>query len=143
MSKRFAVVIGLVVLTGCTGPEQRGEVEGTVRVNGQPLANVVVAFVADGDQGRKATRSVGQTDAQGHYRLRAEDGRDGVRVGAYRVVIEDLAVQSAPRAGDGTVLVKPAPRFAPRFGDLLRTPLRKQVETGAQTLDLDLAAPAP
>src|SRR5262249_14942062 len=127
----------LSALAGCGRPP-RGEVEGAVRSQGKPLVNVLVTFFPDPDQGGKGVRAAGQTDEQGRYRLRGEDQREGAAAGWYRVVLEDLAVYSAPREADGTLMRKPPARFPARFGDPLQTPLRKQVHEGTQTLDIDL-----
>jgi hypothetical protein len=128
-----------IFLAGCDPRVEWGEVEGTVRHQGKPLANVLVAFVPDPDQGGTGVRAVGQTDEQGRYRLRDEGGRAGAPVGWYRVVLEDLAAYAVPRETDGTLTRKPPVRFPARFGDLLKTPLRRQVQPGAQTVDLDLS----
>jgi hypothetical protein len=124
---------GLLLVAGCGGGAPRGEVDGTVKANGKPLANVVVAFVPDPDRGTKGDRAAATTDADGRYRLRG-----GAVVGWHRVVVEDLAVYQAPRDPDGTVKTKPPVRFAARYADPLQTPLRKQVEAGSQVIDLDL-----
>jgi hypothetical protein len=138
---RVVCTCGLLAALGCGAAEPRGEVEGVVRCNGKPLTDVVVVFVPDADQGTRGARALGQTDAEGRYRLRGEDRRAGAAAGTHRVVIEDLAVYAAPRQPDGTLLRKPAPRFPPQYGDPLRTPLRKQVQTGSQVIDLELPGP--
>src|SRR5262245_60836265 len=95
-------IAAFVLLTaGCSGPE-RGVVEGVVRRNGRPVPDVVVTFLPEPDSATRGLRATAQADGEGHFRLRSEDQNDGVVVGAYRVVIEDLAVYSAPRSPDGT-----------------------------------------
>src|SRR5262249_38155963 len=133
----FALAACLPAAAGCARPS-RGEVEGTVRHQGKPLANVLVTFFPDPDQGGTGVRAAGQADAQGRYRLRGENQREGAAAGWYRVVVEDLAASAAPREADGTLTRRPPVRFPPRFGDPLQTPLRKQVRPGVQSLDLDL-----
>jgi hypothetical protein len=78
------------------------------------------------------------TDREGRYSLRADDGKAGVAPGAYRVVVEDLAIYSAPRSADGTVTRPPPERFPASLSDPLRTPLSRRVEAGAQAIDIDL-----
>src|SRR5262245_30220981 len=123
-------VLLCVTVAGCGAGPPHGEVEGTVRRDGKPLANVLVVFVPDPDRATPGGRAAGQTDAQGRYRVRADAGRDGAPVGWHRVVAEDLAILNAPRAPDGTVTRKPPVRFPPRYGDPLQTPLRKEVQSG-------------
>jgi hypothetical protein len=135
MARHTLFAAAVVFVAGCAAREERGQVEGTVRRNGQPVANVAVVFLPEAGPGR----ATGRTDAQGRYQLQTDDGHDGAAVGAYRVVIEDLAVYAAPRSPDGTLLRKPAPRFAAHYTDPLRTPLRRDVHAGAQTVDLDLS----
>jgi hypothetical protein len=123
---------------GCGASAPRGDVEGTVRRQGKPLANVLVSFVPDVDAQTTGVRAAGVTDADGRYRLRGEDRQPGVGVGNFRVVIEDLNVNALPRSPDGTLLQQPPVRFDPRYGSPLKTPLRKQVQPGNQVIDLDL-----
>lgn len=134
----FLAGLFCLTVTGCTSSPPRGEVEGVVRSGGKPLANVLVTFLPDADQGGQGRRSSGKTDAEGRYRLQGEDGKPGAVVGRHRVVIEDLAIYAAPRSSDGTLLAKPPIRFASEMTDPLRTPLRREVKEGPQTIDLDL-----
>jgi hypothetical protein len=127
-----------ILLAGCGPRMERGEVEGTVRHQGRPLASVLVTFLPDPEQGGKGVRASGHTDDRGRYHLRGEDQRQGAAAGWHRVVVEDLALYSAPRESDGTLSRKPPVRFPARFGDPLQTPLRKQVRAGTQTIDIDL-----
>jgi len=142
-SARFAGRLALawcLLAAGCGRQAPRGEVEGMVRSGGKPLASVLVTFVPEGG-GRPRNGAAGRTDAGGRYRLRGQDGQQGAAAGAYRVVVEDLAAADAPRSPDGTLRRKPPVRFPPHYGDLLRTPLRREVGPGAQTIDLDLSGP--
>jgi hypothetical protein len=133
------LVSGLALIAvGCTSPPPLGEVEGVVRVGGKPLADVLVTFLPDTDQDHRGERAAGKTDAEGRYRLRREQGQNGTMIGVYRVVIEDLAIYSAPRTSDGTLLAKPPVRFSPQLAAPLQTPLRREVKAGAQTIDFDL-----
>lgn len=128
----------LPLITGCGDRLPRGTVEGTVTRNGQPLDAVIVTFVPDAGAPAGARRGSGLTDARGRFRLRGEDQRDDVVAGSYRVIVEDWAIYSAPRAPDGTVMRLPPPRFPARFGDPLQTPLRQQVQPGAATVEVRL-----
>jgi len=129
----------LATLAGCGSSAKLGQVSGVVRASGKPLAGVVVTFVPDGNETTPALRSLAQTDAEGRYRLRTEDGRDGAIVGKHSVTVEDLAIQSAPRSEDGTVLKRPPVRFSPSYADPIRTPLKFEVKPDSQTIDLDLS----
>src|SRR5262245_61072740 len=135
---RFAIVLSGFVVLGCGQKVPLGQVDGTVRARGKPLPSVVVRFVPDQASQTKLPQSVAQTDDQGRYRLKTEQQEDGAVVGKHRVTVEDLAILSAPRSADGTVLQRPPVRFPADYSDPLRTPLQREVKAGTQTLDLDL-----
>ena len=126
------------MLAGCGARAELGQVEGTVRIDGQPLSGVLVTFVPEETGSGAKIRSMGLTDTTGHYELRAEIQQNGAVIGKHSVIIEDLAVHSAPRDADGTVLQMPPVRFPAKYSHPLQTPLTKSVETGQQTIDLDL-----
>lgn len=137
----FVLLLAAVAtITGCGGPTL-GRVEGSVRVAGQPLAGVVVTFIPEVERDAAALRSLAQTDRHGRYRLRNEKQQEGAAVGKHRVIVEDLAILSAPRSADGTVVQRPRARFLPAYSDPLRTPLVVEVKPGEQTLDLELSIP--
>jgi len=129
----------LIAVTGCGKPVQRGQAEGIVRCGGQPLADGRVTFVPSEDQGRAVVRAEGTTDGQGSFELYSEDNQSGVIVGHYKVIVEDMAVYSAPRAPDGTVLKRPSARFAPKFRDLRQTPLHEEIHAGTQKVEIELS----
>jgi hypothetical protein len=131
---------------GCSGREF-AEVEGTVTFEGKPLSEVQVVFVPDTTKGNKGNNASAFTDAQGHYRLRAErDQKDGTVLGSHRVYFVDLTAvpdmtgntsapgQVARRSGPGMPL-----RFPKVYTELLETPFQDiEVKSGKQTLDFDL-----
>jgi hypothetical protein len=138
---RWRVPTGLVALlswaaAGCGPSQPLGDVEGTVRLNGKPLANVVVSFLPDPEKNTKGPRSGGVTDVQGRYRLQCDNQKSGAVVGWHRVVLEDPETDR-PRQGQP---VKKASRVAARYTTAGQTPLRKEVKTGSQTIDLELTS---
>lgn len=134
-----------LVLAGCGG-QQRATVEGVVTLDGKPLADVVVQFIPEPEQGRGATPASAYTDEAGRYRIEAS-GSGGVCVGPNRVCVSDARLMM-PAGGadpsDGTPGA--APKIAPRrsrvpevYSDAARTPHRAvAVRAGVQTVDLDL-----
>jgi len=130
---------GLLV-AGCGTPVEMGQVEGTVRAGGQPLSGVLVTFIPTHEVPGGVIRSMGKTDGQGRYRLQAENQQDGAVVGQHQVIVEDLAIYSAPRDADGTVTQLPPERVPQAYSDLLQTKLQREVQPGEQTIDLDLTA---
>jgi hypothetical protein len=133
----LALLIALVA-AGCGSKVELGQVEGTVRAGGQPLRGVLVTFVPESSGPAAVVRSMGVTDEAGRFRLRTETQEDGAIVGRHKVLVEDLAIYSAPRSEDGTVLKRPPQRFAPAYSDLLQSPLSQEVKAGPQSLELVL-----
>lgn len=135
---RFFLPIVGVLLVGCGSRVELGQVAGTVRIDGQPLPGVLVTFIPEKSGSGAAIRSMGLTDGAGRYELRAEIQQSGAVLGKHQIIVEDLAVHSAPRSADGTVLQMPPVRFPARYSHPLQTPFTKSVERGQQTIDLDL-----
>jgi hypothetical protein len=131
--------LGLLTSGGCGGPAC-GPVEGTLRSNGKPLANVLVEFLPEAN----GPRSTGVTDAAGQYRLTTLDGRAGALVGRHRVVLSDLLVydDKPPAPGEkkkrDIVPVRPS-RLPRQFGEVASTPLKKEVHAAPNTIDLDVS----
>src|SRR5262245_35042525 len=86
---RVVLVGSLLALAALAGGCHRGSawslapVEGTVTKGGRPLQGVEVVFLADSDADTMGPRAAGRTDEAGHYRLRTDNGEDGVVVGKY------------------------------------------------------------
>jgi hypothetical protein len=119
-----------------------------------------VFFVADLDAGTQGPQASALTDKAGHYRLRADNGGDGVVVGKHRVLILDLetAMKQRERAARGrqrkeTTRLPPeiaqrlqnepnreadALRVPPSYGRFNETPLRVEVQPGPQVIDLEV-----
>lgn len=136
-------VLGCAVLlaAGCGRQVPLGEVEGTVRMDGRPLGNVLVRFLPDPDNATTGPASAGAGDAEGRFRLRCDDQRDGAVVGWHRVVVEDLLPYAVPRdekAPSPAAAVRS--RVPPAYTASASTPLRFEVKPGRQAIDLDLTA---
>jgi hypothetical protein len=136
----MAVASVLIFCLGCgkKAPEF-GLVEGTVKVNGQPHAKLVVRFFPDPEKGNNLSiNSIGTTDAQGKYSLQHTfDGKEaaGAPVGWHRVVVEDASRGATPQGQ-----TPPPPLVPYQFSSVATTPLRKEVEvkSGPQTIDVDV-----
>lgn len=115
----FLFVFGAI---GCGGASDRpplGQVTGTVTVNGEPLAGVLVSFKPE--VGRAA---VGMSDANGFYRLQYVYGVNGAKVGQNTVSF------SWPTGASGTV---PIPD---NYG--AKSTLQEEVSSGSNKFDFDL-----
>lgn len=82
------LLVAPVILAGC-GPAARIDthpVSGTVLVDGEPAADVVVRFHhQDPGVTGDARSPAGKTDAEGHFRLTTAVDAEGAMAGSYRV----------------------------------------------------------
>jgi hypothetical protein len=62
-------------------------VEGTVKLDDQPLGGVLVMFVPENESFAQVSGSSGLTDDSGHYTLKCDNGRSGAAVGKHRIVL--------------------------------------------------------
>jgi len=155
-SGRIPLLYGLLTLTAMAGGCQRGPtwdlapVEGTVTKDGQPLTGIEVTFMPEIDAGAQGSPPAqGTTDKAGHYRLRNHNGDEGAVVGKYRVVLKRAGGQMLPElsqllpemakrlekqqkpAGD-------APQLPASYERFDKTPLRVEVRSGEQIIDLEV-----
>jgi len=135
-----AIVLLLTMApAGCRHHAAVAEVEGTVRIEGRPLENVLVVFLPDPSGGTTGPASKGVTDAAGRYRLRCEDQRDGAVIGCHRIVLEDLAVYTAPRdEGAATASAGGVSRVPRTYRSAAETPLRAEISPSGGTHDIDI-----
>lgn len=140
--------LAFVLLLGCGPAAPPATVDGTLRCNGQPLDNCLITFLPDPHQATAVSHSTGLTDQQGVYRLRCNE-QDGAGVGWHRVTVQDLSISAqVVRRDHGTVdeLMPETPpprppraaRVPPQYTSASRTPLRREIHAGHQTIDLDL-----
>jgi hypothetical protein len=136
-SSRVYIVIGVVAaaalgvllfwMPGCGG-RVYAEVEGTVTLDGQPLADVAVGFYpADGPQGPRAAVI---TNKDGRYKLRPEQEFLGVVVGWNKVVV-------VPNLDEK--LKDKMPPVPKKYFNTFSTPLQFYVRRGEQTIDIALS----
>jgi hypothetical protein len=131
-----AMIIVLLVVTGCSGGPTFAPVTGTLTVGGKPLENVQVEFWPQ----VSGPRSIGMTDKDGRFTLTSDNGNDqGAVIGSHKVVLVDLAPYAKvpvnmPREVEKVNLA--SVRFGKQFADPNRTPLQKVVTAGKNTIDL-------
>jgi hypothetical protein len=139
MSGRLAVCVCLGLscsLAGCSRREFAA-VDGTVTLDGKPLAGVEVVFLPDPEKGNLGNRASAYTDAAGHYSLHClRDNQDGTVLGPHRVCIRDITI---PRDEYGRPL-RPS-RVPASYADPAQTPFRAvEVKPPQQTLDFNVRA---
>ena len=149
MERHARAVLPLVLLllaSGCSGFTYNDSVEGTVKLDGKPVANVVVQFMPE--KGHKVPLSTGQTDEGGHYTLTCDNGHSGAVLGKYTVVIASVAPSGStglPGAGDSSksdhkAEEKPVSRGPGVYSNPKTTPLHEEVTKDKHTYDLALSS---
>jgi hypothetical protein len=124
----------ILTLAGCKGSATT-PVEGTVLLDGKPLAGASIQFVPQGT-GHDAT---GETDKNGQFVMSSFQPRDGVQAGTYKVVIsppagaadptpyasadEAMAAASKPPAKKASE----GPAFPQKYARPDQTPLNQEV----------------
>lgn len=88
------LLFSLVACVAGCGGESLVPLEGTVTLDGKPMAGVHVLFFPTEAEANDATQYRGITDNQGHYSLeRASDDSVGLTPGTYRVSLTTAVIE--------------------------------------------------
>ncbi len=133
----FLAIVALVAsVVGCSNGDV-GYVTGTVHLDGKPLEGARVTFypqLNEKDAFSNGGTSIGQTDAEGKYKLMYGRGEDGAKVGKHKVYIETLEEGGGGDYGAGRKEEVPK-----RYNS--ETELEVEVKPGNNTIDfLDLTS---
>ncbi len=134
------VVAGSMLISGClegaSSEPPLGLVKGTVKINGQPTANLEVVFEPQIPPGKKASEvgapSRAITDAGGAYELLYKQ-TNGAVVGTHTIKV-NRAAAGGPAGGEG----------ASKLGDPIpetynaKSNITKEVKAGDNTIDIDI-----
>jgi hypothetical protein len=123
----FLILSAVLGFTGCGRGDlpELGSVTGTVTMDSDPVANIVLLFKPD--VGRAATAT---TDDNGFYRLEYVKGVTGTKLGSTIVLLE-------------WPLGFPAPFTIPSKYTGVNTELKLDVQKGKNTFDIKMVANAP
>jgi hypothetical protein len=131
-----ALVCVLTAAPGCTGKPSvamTDNVEGTLTLDGTPLAGAHVEFIPDVGASVKAPSSGGTTDEKGFFRLtRNDNGKPGAAVCAHRVVV----YPGRPDAKERDPGPSPVPAV---YLNADKTPLRVEVKAGQSEYPVKLS----
>lgn len=116
-----------LILAGCGSNDDLARVEGTIKLDGEPLPNAFVVF----NPTSGGTTSYGKTDEQGRYYMVFDENQDGAWIGENRVRIRTGDVGAAEEGG--TKEVVPAAYNTD-------STLLVNVEPGDNTFDFDLSS---
>jgi hypothetical protein len=96
-----ALIVWLPVLAGCESIRLTELVEGYVKLDGQPLAEIRVSLEPKSTGGRDSgVGSYGITDEQGRFVMRLSDsGALGAEVGLHSVILSDKRIEVQDDAG--------------------------------------------
>lgn len=141
----LALPPGCGPMTEATDQTEFVPVDGTVKVDGQPLEGAVVTFLQTDQQG---TTGLGETDAEGKYTLSAML-MPGIAPGRYKVGISYQMAPSGRTVGlSARSSLAPNPDayaakelLPPKYSDLGQTTLDATVPPDGGTIDFDLDGP--
>jgi hypothetical protein len=122
----------LICLAGCSDNLHVRPVEGTVRLDGQPLAGAEVIFRPE--NGRP---SLGVTDAQGRYILRYSADQLGALVGKHKVSISTSGEAAETGAEDAPAAQK-VEKLPARYNS--QSTLEVTVDASGAEIDFDLSS---
>jgi hypothetical protein len=128
---RTTIFLLLLMVCGCGGPDNRAEISGTVRFNGQPLATGSISFVPTGE---KSGPTSGALIADGKYHVpRAK----GAALGENRVMICSVAATGRKIvSGHGDLVDERRQVIPAKYNDA--SELVRTVQPGSNQLDFDL-----
>jgi hypothetical protein len=131
----FGVVLASAL--GCGG-SKIASVSGTVKLDGEPLANAVVTFQPLGDgKMNPGVGSIGRTNEKGEYRLRLIDGGNGAVQGMHRVEIS-CPVDDGQNSPDEDRATKPPNKVPDRYH--AESKVTYEVKAGENKADFDLTS---
>lgn len=136
--KRYCFLImavASVLLVGCDAAEgpDVADVNGYIKMDGEPLANAKVQFVPqDAAVGRP---SWGKTDAEGYYALQYSSSKSGAMLGEHIVRISTGG--SAEEDEYGNLVSGPSPETVPAKYNVKST-LSRTVDPGENEINFEL-----
>jgi hypothetical protein len=132
-----AAGMALLACAGCGAGVRPVPVQGTITLDGAPLAGVQILFDPMVEPGRLSPpRSRTVSDDQGRYVLRCDTGEDGAVPGRHRVT-----VMYATSAHDQEAGIRAGKARVPaNYSSATQTPLQVEVVAGQANYDLKLTA---
>lgn len=137
-----ALIFGIVSISGCGGEKLPPiyEVEGVVKVNGEPTDQLRVEFWPTGPLG---TKSAASTNAEGRFVLMTWDGtQKGAVGGHHKVVIRDNSLMKVPFAGrkneDVDTTQGAKPRIADKYTNFSKTPVDVEITGDKRDLVIEV-----
>ena len=120
-------VMCVILLAGCGGDPNLGNVSGKITLNGEPLEGALVTFSPTRTEGVGST-TFGKTASDGTYHMVVSDEKDGAFIG------ENLVrVKTSDSKADGSVIKEVVPAIYNSKSRVL-----VEVKSGDNTFDFEL-----
>jgi hypothetical protein len=134
-----AILVG--VLAGCGGKkwQYNEQVEGTLKLDGAPVSNVLIQFYPDVDASVQAPLSSSYTDEKGHFQLTVESqNKPGAVIGKHNVVVLPGRAGGQGGEGEGRKLT----RVPSAYTLATTTPLQVEIKPDQHDYPLKLSSAA-
>lgn len=133
-----------LVATGCSGlkgsPPMNDSVEGTIKLEGIPVAGVTLQFVPEGEERLPASNAL--TDEQGRFKLRCDNKKPGAVIGKHHVTIMvprgDARTGDPQAGGDTAAAARKIPEVPAAYRQAAKTPLIVDVTADQHNYELTL-----
>lgn len=103
----FTMLCALLLLTGCGGRDDLGQVRGNITLDGVPIENAYVRFTPK----EKGSVSVGRTDSRGNYYLMFSRDVQGASLGEHSVHISTSDIGMDENGSEFHIREKIPPRY--------------------------------
>ena len=137
--RNFLLVLSVLLLCFCGCPGSSGNVgwvDGVVTLDGDPVAGATVRFYPETGRG-----SSGKTDTNGYYELRYTRSEMGAIIGKHKVTITTEAATTGSYEQEEKKEARARVASIPKkYRDREKTELVKTVESGSNTIDLELTS---
>ena len=142
---KLASLAFALLICGCFGSATETLVNGTLKIDGQPMENVLVTFHPVEDPDAKKLIASGVTNAEGAFTLMRDDGEESsLNVGEYRVTLtegmvpKDVADSKDPLALQTYQLSLAHRPLAVVYARHVDTPLKVNVVGGKTSYALEI-----
>ena len=145
--KRIFLLFIVLSISACGGPRHTlnvNMVEGTVTLDGQPMAEVFVQFIPKTPGSGEVAG--GYSDQTGKYRLTSTNGSagQGAMTGEYTVTVSKVEITETYPPGADTNEVSPTVTkkelFPDVYTDQTKSPITKSVSAGKNVIDIEVSS---
>ena len=137
--RNFILVLSVLLLCFCGCPSPSGNigwVDGVVTLDGDPVEGATVRFFPE--SGRASS---GKTDTNGYYELRYTRSENGAIIGKHKVTISTEAATTGGYEQEDKKEARARIASIPKkYRDREKTELSKTVESGSNTINLELTS---